>query len=472
MVTIGIDNQTGEIIFEENGRRIYDPSQITYIKRHSNWKDRVYELSTNLKNEIDENIERNRTIHFQVPKVIDYFDIKNQIDNLNCSSYKIKDYSKRKDEDIRSDAQLAARKYAECNADSNIFKRKKQNQDIYNKKLPEFVEFYKAKDADAEAKHYREENTIKTQKDAEYKQQYENAKNDLSNFIKLDERLIVTRVTDCINSISKSKIPFILQSCKYIKLPNYTCDILIQLPDDSCIEHRIGNILASGKISIKQRKQNDLKDDWKLCCSGLILLIVANVFNQNTNIQNVHVTARYKELNKAYGSQSVVDFTNCEFNRNSFSNINFSNINPIDTIQAFSTGSFPSVKQTAQKQRTQKVQNTKPKSPFEIECYNELTQNSLSIIDTGLKALFARYGESLFALSEKNRFSSAVKDIFPKNEAERQIVELLLANDCFAKYITSSDKNAAKTKIKEILSGNNLDGDVFLSNLNSMMGGN
>lgn len=467
MINICIDKQTGEIIFEENGNRIYDPSQITYIKRHSNWKAKVFELSTNLKNEIDESIERNQTIHYQVPKLIDYFEIKNKIDNLNCNSYIIIDFSKRKDEDIRKDAQIASRKYAECNANSNIFKKKKHIQELYNKKLPEFINFYKAKDADKESKYYADENKIKTQKDAEYKKVYENEKKELSKFITLDERLIVTKVTECINSISKAKVPFSLLSCKYNKLPNYTCDISIHLPNDSCIEHRIGNILASGKISIKQRKQNDIKDDWKMCCSGLILFIVANVFNQNTCIQNVNISAKYKELNTAYGSQSLVDFACCNFDRNSFERINFKNINPFDTIKAFSIGNTP--KTNATKQQTE---NTKAKSPFVIECYAELSSNSISIIFTGLKDLFSRYGKSIFEASEKNRFLSAVKDIFPKNEAERQIIELLVNNDCFSKFILSSQKDNAEKTIRKIIVENGLNEDDFINNLHSMLGEN
>lgn len=471
MVTIGIDNQTGEIIFEENGIRIYDPSQITYIKRHSNWKARVYELSTNLKNEIDSNIENKRTIHTRVPEMLTEQEIKNKISLLHCNTYSITVYSKKSDNDISREAGDSARKYAECNATSNVFKKKKQIQELYNKKLPEFVEFYKAKDKAAEAKYYAEENIIKSLKDTEYKTQYENEKKGLQKYITDDERKITKDVTDCLSVISNSIIK-IASNATYKSFPTNTCAVTLHLPSTSCIESRAGNLLTSGKISIKQRKVNDIKNDWNLFCNGLILYVVGSIFNVNTCIQNVSISARYTELNKAYGSNSVVDFANCNFDRNSFSNINFSNINPIDTIQAFSTGSISSSKQTAQKQKPSNAQNSKPKSPFEIECYNELSKNSLSIIDKGLKALFSRYGKSIFESSEKNRFSSAVKDIFPKNEAEQQIVELLIKNDCFAKYISESNKNDAETKIKDILSGNSLDGDVFLSNLKSMLGGN
>ena len=468
MVTIGIDKQTGEIIFEENGSRIYDPSQITYIKRHSNWKETVYKLSTNLIDEIDDNVESKRTIYTRIPKMLMEQDIKNKIAALHCGSYRIPDYNKKNDDDIRSDAEIASQKYAECNASSNIFKKNKQIKYYYTKKVPEFIEFYKAKDSDAEKKYYAEENIIKNLKDAEYKQQYDNEKNELLKYITDDERKITKNVNDCLTNISETVTKF-ASNATYKSFPNNTCTVTLHLPNSSCIENRIGNMLASGKISIKQRKVNDIKDDWILFCNGLILYTVGSIFNVNTSIQNVAVSSRYTELNKAFGSHSVVDFANCNFDRNSFSNINFANINPIDTIQAFSTGTSPTPKQNTQKPKTQPA---KQKSPYEIECYNELSKQSLSIIDSGLNALYSRYGESILSKTEQNRFTSAVKDIFPKHEAERQIVELLIANECFSKYIISSEKQDAMTKIKVILSGNSLDGDVFLSNLEKMLGGN
>lgn len=465
MVTIGIDNQTGEIIFEENGNRIYDPSQITYIKRHSNWKAKVFELSTNLKNEIEANIENKRTIYKLVPKMLTEQEIKNKISSLYCSSYRIVDYSKKKDNDIRRDAENASRKYATCNASSNMFKKKKQTQELFNKKLSEFIDFYKAKDADAESKYYSEENKVKAQKDSEYKTQYENEKKGLLKYITDDERQITKDVIECLSSISDSIVKFV-SNATYKSFPSNTCSVTLHLPNISCIENRIGNILASGKISIKQRKNNEIKADWNMFCNGLILYVVGSIFNINTCIQNINISARYTELNKAFGSHSVVDFANCIFDRSSFSNINFSNINPIDTIQAFSTGGVPGAKQNVQKP---KQQNTKPKSPFEIECYSELSNNSLNIIVAGLKSVFSRYGKSIFEEKAKRRLLSAIKDIFPKNEAEKQIVEMLINENCFSDYIDSASNSKAKTNIKAILSANTLDDNKFISNLENII---
>lgn len=460
MVTIGIDNQTGEIIFEENGNRIYDPSQITYIKRHSNWKEKVFELSSNLKETIDNNIETKRTIYKQIPKMLTENDIRSKVSNLNCNYYIMSSYTHKAESSIKSAAYDAARKYAECNASKSIFTRNKQINDLCNKKLPEFVDFFKSKDTDEEEKFYREEKKIKTQKDSEYKTQYENDKNDLLKYITDDEKQINNSVRNCVKEIDN----IIVSNCFYKSFPSNSCTIFITLPDSSCIEQRIGNILASGKISIKQRKVNEIQDDWYLYCNGLILYIAGKVFNVNTCIKNIIILAEYSKLNTAFGSRQNVIFAKCEFNRSEFSKINFSNINPIDTIKAFSNNNITETQQVTSKNKIQKS-----KSPFEIECYSELSNNSLNIIVTGLKSLFSRYGESIFEEKAKSRLLSAIKDIFPKNEAEKQIVEMLINENCFSGFIDSASKSKAESNIKKILSANSLDENKFISNLDAII---
>ena len=465
MATIGIDNQTGEIIFEEYGRRITDPNQITYIKRHSDWKSKVYQLSTDLKNTIEDNIERNRSIHTRCPKMLTEQQIKQKVSQLNCNTYTISSFTKRAEYSIKNDAYEACRKYAECNASNNIFKRKSDIKKLSDKKLQEFVDFFYAKDSDAEIKYYKEENRIKQNKDNEYKQQYEKEKKNLLMFVSDDERQVNSSIMECLKTISDSVVPF-KSSITYKSVSSHTCFAEIYLPDSSCIEQRLGNILASGKISIKQRKVKEIEEDWNLCCSGLILYIVASIFNVSTCIENVKICAKFIETNKALGSKSTVIFADCLFDRTTFATINFQNIDPNNTIQAFSANSKVKTQGTAP---VPKATKSKVKSQYEIECSDELSQNSIAIIISVLKALLDRYGYLIFKIEEKNRLLSAIRDLFPKNEAEKQIVETLIFENCFADFIGSSTKPKAESNIKKVLSANSLDSDEFITGLDAIL---
>lgn len=466
MATIGIDKQTGEIIFEEYGRRITDPSEITYIKRHSDWKSKVYQLSVNLQNEIDANIERNRTIHIRVPKMITEQEINAKVAALHCGSYSIPPYSKASDTEIQNKAYAASLRYAECNA-----KRKKQIKELQNQKMQEFIDFYKAHDMDKETSYYAEENKVKMQKDAEYKTQYENAKNDLLKIIVDDEIVINKMLKNTLQSFS-SDLPHFKANGIYKSGLTNTCSVNLYLPDLSCIEARKGNMLASGKISIKQRKEKDIVEDWTLCCNGLILYVAASVFNVNTSIEKVDISAEYAKTDKAFGSQSVLQFARCSFDRQSFSTINFFQIDPQSTIQNFSVVASQAVPSSSSKTSARKTKSTaqKKKPPFEINASDELTKNSLNIIFDGLKSLHDRYGNSFFAREEQPRLLSAIKDIFPKNEAEQEIIVLLATNDCFANLLNSATRESAEAKIREILTANNLPHiDDFVTDLESML---
>lgn len=471
MANIGIDKQTGEIIFEEYGRIITDPSEITYIKRHSDWKSKVYELSVSLQNEIDEKIEKYRSFHTLVPKMVTEESINKKIALLKCESWQIPIYKHEPDDIIKNKALVASKKYAICNASSNIIKRAKHINELQTRKMQEFIDFYKAKDSDAEAKYYTEQNIIKKQKDSEYKVQYEAAKRDLLKVTSDDERLINKMLSDSLKEFP-SDFPNLSVKAIYKKGIKNTCAVIIQLPSMSCIETRKGNILASGKISLKNRSAKDIKEDWNICCSGLILYVVAKIFNVNTSIERVKIRAEYKSLDKALGSQSVLLFAECSFERTDFAIINFSQILPVSTIQAFSinqASSKISSNSTSMKKSGSKKTSTvkKTKSPFEIECIDELSKDTLSHVFEGLKSLNDRYGTSIF--SNEKRLLSALKDIFSNNDAELQILEQLISNKCISGLTNSDEKELAKKTIKDILSANGLpDIDVFIDNLKSL----
>ena len=136
------------------------------------------------------------------------------------------------------------------------------------------------------------------------------------------------------------------------------------------------------------------------------------------------------------------------------------------TIQAFSANSKVKTQGTAP---VSKATKSKVKSQYEIECSDELSQNSIAIIISVLKALLDRYGNLIFKIEEKNRLLSAIRDLFPKNEAEKQIVETLIFENCFADFIGSSTKPKAESNIKKVLSANSLDSDEFITGLDAIL---
>lgn len=427
--------------------------------------------------EIQSNINICRNINKKVPKIITENEIQIEISKISCEFYKIKPYPSKTIEEIEELAKNEAQRYARINATKNIFKRSAEIKKIANIKLNDFITLQKDKERNNEAIYLKNEEQVRIKKDAEYKTEYDNKCRPFVEKIIDDDNIINSNLTKLYSLNDKDLPPFSIAGT-YSSNQSNTCTLYVELPSFDYIECR--KLTQTGKVSSVMRSSREMEDDYYFLKNGLLLYIAAKVFNVNTCIKAIHIEAETKELDPETGKIAITNEGYYLIDRNSFSKINFSLAEPSAAISKYKTYLKPIAKPSTVKNKplqktaykTPKLKSVKQKSIYEIKCYDELSKQSLSIIDAGIKALYLHYGDSILTESEKNRFSSAVKDIFPKNEAERQIVELLLSNNCFSKYIDSSEKQDAIKKIKEILSGNNLDSDIFLSNLESMLGEN
>ena len=464
MATITMNNM-GEIIFEEYGRIITDPSEITYIKRHSDWKTKVYQLSMNLMKEIDNNIESCRNCYKNVPSLIKTSEIQNAINNLHCNTYTIPSYEKESFQIINNKAVQDANRYAEINALKKPFWNKKKNKkEMAAKKLQEFIDFYKDKDADKEAKYYENENNIKKSKDADYLREFNDKKSSLLKIITDNEKEINTMLLNSLNDLKKD---FAVESISgnYNQNLDNTAMVTVILPEKNSIEARKGNMLASGKISVKLRSEKDINSDWTIFCYGVILHIVSKIFNVNTCINKVLINAQYNEISKTTGNITVKDFTNGLYDRLSFEQINFKNIEPEMTVKSYEM----SVKVKKQKTApTPTKKNKKIKNKYEIEYSSELSNMTIDIVITGLKTLANKYDKTFFTFDNETRLLNAIKDILPKNEAEQQLIKIIVENHFISELqLLRAD---AESNILDVLADNNLsDKDRFLSELKEII---
>ena len=464
MATI-LMNGMGEVTFEEYGRQITDPSEITYIKRHSDWKSKVYELSLNLMNQIDSNINSKRNTYKYTPKLITNSEIQNIINNLQCKTYSIATYKNESFQEINNKALQDSNRYAEINASKKPFwKKDKNRKELAAKKLQEFIDFYKDVDAEKEAKYYEHENNVKQQKDSEYLHIFNDEKNSYLKIITDNEKDINNMLIDSLNDFSK-KFDITNITSNYNKNLDNTVIITVSLPNDECIEFRKGNMLASGKISVKQRPEKEIIQDWYIFCYGIILNMVATVFNVNTCIKKVLINTKYSELNKVTGNIVQKDFINCLFERNTFEKINFTNIDPELTVKNFET-TIPKInKQITNKSATAK--KTK-KRKYEIQDSSELSNISIDIIITSFKTLIDTYSVDFFEEKNEHRFLSAIKDILPKNESEQQLVRLLVENHFLSELVNK--KSGSEQNVIDVMIDNNItEYDRFLSELKKLL---
>ena len=422
--------------------------------------------------EIEENLSLCRNVHKRAPKVITEQEVKAELANIKCETYDIPQYNKKTNDELVHLAENACMNYAIANASKNLFKRGKSIETIFSLKREEFINFYENKEEDQENDYYASQKKIKQTKDAEFKADYDKKCEPYLDLIVDDEAKINLKLTECFDSIDSfhKDLPVFTVSGNYKSKKNNTCEITILLPSaDDCIDQR--KILPSGNISSKTRDYTDIRQDYDIFMSGVAMYVSGKVFNVNTSIENIHITAKGKD------TIGMDVFAYYIVNRQQFSSIDFSLLQSDDfrLRYLFHSPTKPKVRvpinqasgtnaqkrtyaKTSTKKQPSKVKTSanKKKSQQEISEKDELTAKSLDLVFSVLNLLFTNYGLEIFESKSRTRLLNAIRDLLPKNDGERELIEMLVSYYALSDMLEANKRSSAIKKIEQILFINGL----------------
>lgn len=388
----------------------------------------------------DSEIEKQISWHKKNSGVITETDVRTRINSLKPKSYSVEKYSGESMKIITEKAKKAAESYAKLNVGKSfIFDTKKKEEKLLAQKIPEFIDFFKTKDEDAKRKFDGEQLQIKQTKDEEFIKQCEKQKHNLEKYFTSDENVVNSMLSKL-----KEVPDFVSLNATY---KNEICNCMLVLPDKNIIEQRQAKLLASGRISVKKRAEKDIVSDWNICCASLILYVANLIFNVNTNIKDLNLVAKRTELNKATGLIETKNFGVFSFNREEFSRLNFQMLDPILAVESFKVRN-----QTSNINQTKK--QTRHKSKYEIEKSDELSSDSLKIVQDAFEALRDKFDFSFF--DDDKKLFSAIRDLLPNYDAEQNLIKIIAENQIFKNLSGKQNLNGTKKLLTEILSENNL----------------
>ena len=107
------------------------------------------------------------------------------------------------------------------------------------------------------------------------------------------------------------------------------------LPEIEDIPQEKANILSSGKISIKQKTQKELKQEYAQCVSGIALYLGGTFFNISTTIAEIIISGFTQRLNKATGNIEEQYIYSIKLTRDKFSGLKFERIDPVEAFSNF-----------------------------------------------------------------------------------------------------------------------------------------
>ncbi len=330
-VAIGLDDKGNPIltITDSSGRQITDETILRRVKRSEKYKQSVNEIIGKRKTELDDETTKFINISKFTSEVFIESIIQDELKNLSPQIYTPQEYSV----EIPTKELIALNLAVEAKQKVKkilFWKNKKLRENYVSEKLEQCLQEKIGEWTVAKNKFIEIETETKVVKDKEYYNEYLFQKQNLENILQGS----VNYVNEKIEIILSDIILPVEFSVSYEYHPEYNqLKIDLDLPEIENMPQAKANILSSGKISIKQKTQKELKHEYAQCVSGMAFYLGGTFFNISTNIKEILISGYTQRMNKANGILEDQYIYSLKLNRDKFPTLTFENI---DAIEAFS----------------------------------------------------------------------------------------------------------------------------------------
>lgn len=329
-ITISID-ENGKIEHSlEDGSPAPDHI-INSLKRTEQYKEKVKELYSKRHEQIEHETNQFLYIYQLTPAIIMREQIITELENLKPMEYIVKTYPNTKptEENVRFNLTEEAKGKIWS---WKLWTIKHLRQAWVNEQFPivyadEIKRFEKMK-SDFEMS----ELSKKSKLDAQYYQEYLEKKEGLELFNTGPQEWLEKEIEDFLSSITLPVEFYINYDYSEV---NHQINIDLDLPEIEDLPTEKSSILASGKVSIKQKTQKELKSDYAICVSGLTYFFAGHLFNLSTSIKSVLISGFTQRIDPKLGDTTDQYVISVKFDREKFSKLKFQNIDPIAALENF-----------------------------------------------------------------------------------------------------------------------------------------
>ena len=241
----------------------------------------------------------------------------NELNEVRRPTYSINEYAVRKPqiEDAQSDLELLSKQ----SINKFFFWQNKKLRKEYVKENLGKCFNHKMNVWETEKKKYElKETEIKNAKDKEYKELYDSVKNDLENMIKGEEKYVNETIEKIINELILP-VEFTVDFEYHSEIGELKIDL--DLPEVENLPQSKVNTLSSGKISIKNKTQKEINDEYTKCVCGMAFFLGGTFFNISTKINSIIISGYTQRLNKSIGTIEDQYIYSVKFVREKFKEI-------------------------------------------------------------------------------------------------------------------------------------------------------
>jgi hypothetical protein len=318
-------------IFSDTGQNITSQALINKVKRTPEYKENLKTIYNTYYNLILNKTLEFTELHKQVITPIKKEAVEKELDKLKPEIYSKQRFKKTKPtiQDIETELLKEAKeKYR-----SILFWKNWKNRKIYISENLENRQKTRLENWEHEKNFFdNKESEVEKIKNEEFLRDFEFKKNLLKGNLEGTSEAVLTNFETILNEIDIQP-EFFLDFEYDEKQKHFHIDL--DLPEIEHLPKEIGSILKSGKLSVKDKTQKSLKEDYAYCVTGLGLLIGGVAFMSGAGVEKVSISGYSQRIDKKDGKEKDDYLYSIDFNREQFSKINFKNIDPMETYKLF-----------------------------------------------------------------------------------------------------------------------------------------
>lgn len=313
------------------GREIKDESIIRKIKKNEEYKSTVEKLMIDKQKEFESNLKNFVDIYKSTPKLLSEKGIKDILDKIQPEKYEKQEFKEPKPsiENVKQDLEIDAK----IKINKILFWK---NKNLREKYVSENINFKYQNKIDnwsirRDGFNYDQVKIEKEQNEI-FIQQYHDTKNNLENYLNGTHDFVSNTIQELLNKITLPvdfSIDFEYNKEKSILY------IDLDLPEIEDMPGEKVNLLASGKISIKEKTQKELNHEYAMCVCGIAFYFSGLFFNISSMIHIVQISGYSQRLNKKTGHIEDEYVYSIKFDRFIFEKLNIDLIDPIASIGNF-----------------------------------------------------------------------------------------------------------------------------------------
>lgn len=333
-VSVDLDSKGNPVlkVFDINGNLVTDERILNKVKRDHNYKDSVLKLSESKKLEIESLTDSFINIYKRTENpIIDFRPYEIKLRALKLQKYTKLTFNVKapNKEDIISQLE----KEAIENISSIFFWANKSKRRVYVLENTEHRYKLALKKWETDKQLFELDQLNKEKlKNEQYLTVYNARKIELEGFLSPDADYIHKKIETV---LGKMTLPVDFSIDYELNIDEGNLSIDLDLPEIEDIPTCKVNMLASGKISIKQKTSKDISNDYARCVCGLAFFFTGIFFNISSKINKITIAGYTQRVDAKDGNTKDDYIYAVSFDRISFSGIDYKNIDPVLAIQGF-----------------------------------------------------------------------------------------------------------------------------------------